>query len=89
MPRLHRGSPLGMGVVMALLMPLSEGAPSSCHLCDQAPEGALGGPAVVDPWSRAQRTPPVVANLRRVLKAGDALCQSCGDACSYDVGGAR
>lgn len=72
---------------MAILDPLSADTASTCRLCPDEAAGVLSAAAVVDPWLPEELTAPVVANLRRVLKRNDALCERCGAACSYDVGG--
>ena len=71
---------------MAILNELGVGDAPMCRLCASPSTGTLAGPAVVDPWTREQMTPEVMRHVRRVLRAGDALCEPCGDACSYDVG---
>lgn len=71
---------------MAILNDLPAGDAPTCRLCTSVATGTLAGPAVVDPWTREQLTAAVVANTRRVLRSGDPLCESCGNACSYDVG---
>jgi hypothetical protein len=72
---------------MAILDPLPADATSTCRLCPEPASGVLSAAAVVDPWLPEERTAPVVANLRRVLARNDALCERCGAACSYDIGG--
>jgi hypothetical protein len=67
---------------------LSDLPPESalCLLCDQPATGTLAAPAVVDPAKREHMTPAVMRHVRRVLSEGIALCESCGTACSYDIG---
>ncbi len=68
---------------MCLLHPLPEGATAMCRVCEAPAEGTLAGGAVVDPWLPDHLTDATRAAARRVLKEGDALCDTCGWACAY------